>query len=123
MPRLRTALGVALLSAAATVTLSVAPAQASPGGTSNVCGSSSTPAGWVDVQWWHSSGCGSWDFSPNTKQIEQLTGLPVGTSVNACSTTYPPAGWAIVGSYYSSGCQVGSVPSFNPNTWTLTRVS
>ncbi|MDH6576176.1 hypothetical protein [Kitasatospora sp. MAP5-34] len=122
MSRLRTAMGVALLSATATLALPVSAAQAAPGGTVNTCASSLTPGGWVDVQWWFSASCGS-NFSPNAKQIEQLTGLPIGTTVNACSSTYPPAGWIPVASYYSNGCQYSSVPSFDPNTWTLRRVS
>ncbi|NXY93297.1 hypothetical protein HYE82_02490 [Streptomyces sp. BR123] len=98
------------------------PASAAPGTTQNMCASALTPSGWVDVQWWNSAGCGS-GFTPNTKQVMDLNGYPVGTQVNACASTWPPAGWTIVGSYYSSGCRYSAVPSFNANTWTLKRTS
>ncbi|NMO20614.1 hypothetical protein HPC49_24915 [Pyxidicoccus fallax] len=94
--------------------------QSAAGDTANVCYSNLTPSGWVDVQWWNSAACGS-TFVPNTKQIKQLTGYPVGTRVNACASTYPPSGWTITSSYYSSSCQYSAVPSLNNNSWTLVR--
>ncbi|MFF3767533.1 hypothetical protein ACFYYR_26105 [Streptomyces sp. NPDC001922] len=103
-------------------TVGMASATAAPGDTATICHSSLTPSGWVDTQWWNSGGCGP-GFSPNTKQIKDLTGYPVGTQVNACASTWPPAGWSITSSYYSSGCRYSAVPSFNPNTWTLRRTS
>ncbi len=90
------------------------------GDTLNVCSSTLTPSGWVDVQWWNSFSCGS-TFDPNTRQIKQLTGYPVGTRVNACASTYPPAGWSIISSYYSSSCRYSVVPSLDNNSWTLVR--
>ncbi|EPX58157.1 hypothetical protein D187_004194 [Cystobacter fuscus DSM 2262] len=55
--------------------------------------------------------------------IQQLTTLPVGTTINACASTYPPAGWVQTGaSYYSSSCRYSVVPSLDPNAWTLKRV-
>ncbi|MFI9723763.1 hypothetical protein ACIHFE_29580 [Streptomyces sp. NPDC052396] len=121
MRRLRAA-GLLALGAALTATLAAAPAQAAPGDTMTLCGSVRTPAGWVDVNWGNSGSCGV-TTSPNIKMVKQLTGLPVGTTVNACATTYPPAGWVQVSSYYNSGCQAFINPSFNPNAWTLKRVS
>ncbi|KJS52926.1 hypothetical protein [Streptomyces rubellomurinus] len=121
MTRLR-AVAVTLGCTAAALALTMGSAQAAPGDTTNVCASTLTPSGYVDVQWWNSAGCGS-GFAPNAKQIKQLTGLPVGTVVNACSSTYPPAGWTIVSSFYSSSCQYSSVPSFNNNSWQLKRTS
>jgi len=110
--------GPALWLAAATP-----PAHAAPGEVQTVCASTLTPTGWVDVSWGTSLTCGS-GSAPNIKQIKQLTGLPVGTTVNACASTYPPAGWVQTGSsYYSSSCRYSAVPSFNPNAWTLKRVS
>jgi hypothetical protein len=97
-----------------------APSPQAAGDTANVCSSNLTPSGWVDVQWWNTFSCGN-TFSPNAKQIKQLTGYAVGTHVNACSSSYPPAGWSITSSYYSSSCQYSSVPSFNNNSWTLVR--
>jgi len=88
------------------------------GDTANICSSTWTPSGWVDVGWWNSFSCGS-TFVPNVKQIKQLTGYAVGTKVNACSSSYPPNGWSITGSYYSSVCAYSS--SFNNNSWTLVR--
>ncbi|MEW2412837.1 hypothetical protein AB0953_03770 [Streptomyces sp. NPDC046866] len=120
---LRTRYAAALATMAFTaLAVTASPASAAPGDTLTQCSSTLTPAGWVDVQWWNSGGCGS-TFSPNTKQIKDLRGYPVGTQVNACASTWPPAGWTIVSSYYSSGCQYSSVPSFNANTWTLKRTS
>ena len=81
-----------------------------------------TPAGWVDIQWWFSTACGSSSFTPNTKLIQQLTGLPVGTTVNACNSALSPPGWSQTANYYSTACQSSSVPSLSPNTWTLKRV-
>ncbi|MFB7664875.1 hypothetical protein ACFC1R_13130 [Kitasatospora sp. NPDC056138] len=121
MTRLRTACLAAGLATAA-LGLAVSPAEAAPGDVTNVCASTLTPSGFVDVQWWNSSGCGS-GFEPNAKQIKQLTGLPVGTVVNACASTYQPAGWVQVSSYYSSSCRYSAVPSFNNNAWQLKRVS
>lgn len=121
MTRLRTAC-LALGFAAAALGVSVAPAQAASGPVTNVCASTLTPSGSVDVSWWYSASCGSM-YAPNEKQIEQLTGLPVGTVVDACSSTYPPAGWTIESSYYSNGCQYSYNPSFDANSWQLKRVS
>ncbi|HJD82793.1 hypothetical protein ABZX88_04575 [Kitasatospora aureofaciens] len=121
MTRLRAA-ALALGCSVAALTLTMGTAQAAPGSTSTMCSSSLTPAGFVDVQWWNSAGCGS-GFNPNTKKIMDLTGYPVGTVVNACASTWPPAGWTIVSSYYSSGCQYSAVPSFDKNSWQLKRVS
>lgn len=121
MTRLRTT-GMALIGAAALLTLTVSPAQAAPGDVSTMCASVLTPAGFVDVQWGNSFSCGS-TFSPNIKQVKQLTGLPVGTVVNACASTYQPAGWVQVSTYYSSSCRYSAVPSFNNNAWQLKRVS
>ncbi|MFI8101067.1 hypothetical protein [Streptomyces sp. NPDC086023] len=121
MIRTRSASALAALACAA-LALTASPASAAPGDTLNMCSSTLTPAGWVDVQWWNSSGCGT-GFNPNTKQIKDLTGYPVGTQVNACASTWPPAGWTITSSYYSSGCRYSSVPSFSANTWTLKRTS
>ncbi|GAA1247262.1 hypothetical protein GCM10009665_42810 [Kitasatospora nipponensis] len=122
MSRVRTALSIALLGATATLALAVSPAQAAPGDTVNTCASTLTPAGWVDVQWWSTFSCGS-TFDPNAKQIKQIAGLPIGTTVNVCSSTLPPAGWIQTASYYSSSCQYSATPSFNPNSWSLRRVS
>lgn len=121
MARLRTSL-LALGFTAATLALTMSPAQAAPGDVTNVCSSTLTPSGFVDVQWWNSFSCGS-SFDPNMKQIKQLAGLPIGTTVNACASTYPPAGWVQVSSYYNSSCRYSSVPSFNNNAWQLKRVS
>lgn len=89
--------------------------------TTTICYSTLTPSGWVDIQWWNSAGCGS-NFVPNTKLIQDLSGLPVGSTVNACASTLPPAGWAQTAFYFSSSCQYSSVPSHDPNTWTIKRV-
>ncbi|GAA2251848.1 MULTISPECIES: hypothetical protein [Kitasatospora] len=121
MTRLRAGL-LAVGFATATFALTTSPAQAAPGDVTNVCASTLTPSGFVDVQWWTSAGCGS-TTSPNMKQIKQLTGLPVGTVVNACASTYPPAGWVQVSTFFSSGCGYSPVPSFNNNAWQLKRVS
>ena len=91
--------------------------------TTIICASSLTPAGWVDIQWYYSSSCGTGSFAPNTKKIQQLTGEPIGTTVNACNSSYIPAGWAQTAYYYNSSCQSGSVGSLNPNTWTLRRLN
>ncbi|MEU9046963.1 MULTISPECIES: hypothetical protein [unclassified Kitasatospora] len=122
MIRLRTTC-MAIAGTAAMFALTAAPAQAAPGDVTTVCGSTLTPTGYVDVSWGYSSSCGTQSFSPNIKQIKQLTGLPVGTVVQACGTTYPPAGWVQTGSYYSSSCVAWSNPSFNDNAWQLKRVS
>ncbi|WP_434391396.1 hypothetical protein [Melittangium boletus] len=88
----------------------------------NICSSSPTPAGWVDIQWYYSAGCGTGSFAPNTKRIQQISGEPIGATVNACNTTPVPAGWSQIDYYYSSNCQSGSVGSLNPNTRMLKRV-
>ncbi|MER7757317.1 hypothetical protein [Kitasatospora sp. NPDC097643] len=121
MTRLRAAV-LTLGCTAAALTLTMGTAQAAPGDTTTMCGSSLTPGGYVDVQWWNSFSCGS-TFNPNIKKVMQLTGYPVGTVVNACASTYPPAGWVQVSSYYSSGCNYSAVPSFNNNSWQLKRVA
>ncbi|GGW12114.1 hypothetical protein GCM10018980_03040 [Streptomyces capoamus] len=121
MRRVRSA-SLALVGAAACIALSAPPSQAAAGDTASMCGSQLTPSGWVDIQWWNSWSCGT-TFSPNMKKIEQLTGFPVGTTVNVCASTYPPAGWVQVNSYYSGGCQYSAVPSSQPNSWTIKRVS
>ncbi|MGW1139621.1 hypothetical protein [Streptomyces zhihengii] len=108
--------------AAAALAFTASPATAAPGDTLNMCASALTPSGWVDVQWWNSSGCGS-GFTPNSKQIKDLQGYPVGTQVNACASTWPPAGWTIVSTYYTSSCRYSAVPSLDPNSWTLKRTS
>lgn len=122
MTRLRTT-GMALVSAAAMFALTAAPAQAAPGDVTTTCASVVTPAYYVDVSWGRSISCGSQSFSPNIKQIKQLTGLPIGTVVQACGSTYQPEGWIQTSSYYSSSCVYSSTPSFNNNAWTLKRVS
>ncbi|MFJ3788851.1 hypothetical protein [Kitasatospora sp. NPDC090091] len=122
MSRLRAA-ALTLGATAAALTLSMTTAHAAPGDTVNMCGSSLTPSGYVDVQWWNSAGCGSGTFTPNSKKIMQLTGYPVGTVVNACASTWPPAGWVQVSEFYSSGCNYSAVPSFGKNSWQLKRVS
>lgn len=122
MRRLRSAC-LAFAGTAAMFALSAAPAQAAPGDVSTSCASVLTPAGYVDVSWGYRSSCGTQSFSPNVKQIKQLTGLPVGTVVNACASTYQPAGWVQTSSYYTSSCVYSSVPSFNHNAWQLKRVS
>ncbi|MEW1697990.1 hypothetical protein ACIQCR_23710 [Streptomyces sp. NPDC093249] len=121
MFRIRHAAAIATATAAV-FALSTGPASAAPGDTVNMCASALTPSGWVDVQWWNSSGCGP-GFTPNSKQIKDLRGYPVGTQVNACGSTWPPAGWTIVSTYYSSSCRYSAVPSIDPNTWTLKRTS
>ncbi|MFF4403095.1 hypothetical protein ACFY2W_26235 [Streptomyces sp. NPDC001262] len=121
MRRFRAA-GLVLLGTALAATVTAGPAQAAPGDTMTLCGSTRTPAGWVDVNWGISASCGA-SMSPNIKMVKDLTGLPVGTTVNACATTYPPAGWTQVSTYYSSGCQAFLNPSMQPNSWTLKRVS
>ncbi|MEU8824535.1 hypothetical protein [Streptomyces sp. NPDC048636] len=113
---------LALLTAAVTA-IGMGTASAAPGDTMTMCGSQLTPSGYVDTQWWNSAGCGSGTFSPNTKQIKQLTGYPVGTQVNACASTWPPAGWTITNTFYNSACRYSVVPSFDPNSWTLRRTS
>ncbi|MGW6859374.1 hypothetical protein [Streptomyces xanthophaeus] len=122
MTRFRTT-GMALLGTAALFALTAAPAHAAPGDVTTSCASVLTPAGFVDVSWGYSSSCGTQSFSPNIKQIKQLTGLPVGTVVQACASTYQPAGWIQTQSYYTSSCVYSSNPSFNNNAWTLKRVS
>ncbi|MGW7444596.1 hypothetical protein [Kitasatospora sp. NPDC054795] len=122
MIRLRTTC-MAVAATAAMLALAAAPAQAAPGDVTTSCASVVTPAGFVDVNWGYSSSCGTQSFSPNIKQIKQLTGLPVGTVVQACSTTYPPAGWVQTSSYYTSSCVAWSNPSLNNNAWQLKRVS
>ncbi|WP_405715381.1 hypothetical protein OG264_37290 [Streptomyces xanthophaeus] len=122
MIRFRTT-GMALLGTAALFALTAAPAHAAPGDVTTSCASVLTPAGFVDVSWGYSSSCGTQSFSPNIKQIKQLTGLPVGTVVQACASTYQPAGWIQTQSYYTSSCVYSSNPSFNNNAWTLKRVS
>ncbi|MEU3752730.1 hypothetical protein AB0H17_08150 [Streptomyces olivoreticuli] len=122
MTRLRTTC-TTLAGAAAMFALTAAPAHAAPGDVTTSCASALTPAGYVDVSWGYSSNCGTQSFSPNIKQIKQLTGLPVGTVVQACASTYQPAGWVQTGSYYSSSCVYSSNPSFNNNAWQLKRVS
>lgn len=119
--RMRTA-GLVLLAPAAWLALAASPAAAAPGEVQTVCASTLTPSGWVDVSWGNSISCGS-TTAPNIKQIKQLTGLPVGTTVNACASTYQPAGWVQVSTYYSSSCRYSVVPSLEPNAWTLKRVS
>lgn len=89
MIRFRTT-GMALLGTAALFALTAAPAHAAPGDVTTSCASVLTPAGFVDVSWGYSSSCGTQSFSPNIKQIKQLTGLPVGTVVQACASTYQP---------------------------------
>ncbi|WP_432587613.1 hypothetical protein ABVG11_19825 [Streptomyces sp. HD1123-B1] len=113
---------LALLTAAVTA-FGMGTASAAPGDTFTMCGSQLTPSGHVDTQWWNSAGCGSGSFNPNTKQVKQLTGYPIGTQVSACASTWPPAGWTITNTYYSGGCRYSAVPSFDPNTWTLRRTS
>ncbi|WP_228982094.1 hypothetical protein [Streptomyces sp. DH12] len=113
---------LAAVASAACLLLSASPALAAPGDVTTVCASVLTPTGHVDVSWGTSLSCGS-GSAPNVKQIKQLTGLPVGTTVNACASTYQPAGWVQTSSYYTSSCRYSVVPSFNPNAWTLKRVS
>ncbi|MGW0765445.1 hypothetical protein [Streptomyces sp. NPDC002676] len=122
MTHLRTT-GMALVGAAAMFALTAAPAHAAPGDVTTSCASVLTPTGYVDVSWGYSISCGTQSFSPNIKQIKQLTGLPVGTVVQACASTYQPAGWVQTNSYYSSSCVYSSTPSFNNNAWQLKRVS
>ncbi|MCX5613550.1 hypothetical protein OG756_41245 [Streptomyces sp. NBC_01310] len=122
MTRFRT-LCMALTGTAALFALTAAPAHAAPGDVTTSCSSVLTPSGFVDVSWGYSSSCGTQSFSPNIKQIKQLTGLPVGTVVQACNSTYQPFGWVQTASYYSGSCVSSSVPSFNNNAWTLKRVS
>ncbi|MGW7025820.1 hypothetical protein ACWGFX_01255 [Streptomyces xanthophaeus] len=122
MTRFRTT-GMALMGTAALFALTAAPAHAAPGDVTTSCASVLTPTGFVDVSWGYSSSCGTQSFSPNIKQIKQLTGLPVGTVVQACASTYQPAGWIQTQSYYTSSCVYSSNPSFNNNAWTLKRVS
>ncbi|MEW2086418.1 hypothetical protein [Streptomyces sp. NPDC005283] len=121
MVRLRSA-SLALLTAAACVALTAPSASAVPGDTATMCSSSLTPSGWVDVQWWNSWACGI-TFNPNMKKIQQVSGMPIGSTVNACSSTLPPAGWVQVNRFYSGACQYSAVPSHDPNTWTIKRVS
>ncbi|WP_406194010.1 hypothetical protein OH807_04205 [Kitasatospora sp. NBC_01560] len=120
MNRLRTVL--ALGCTAAALTLTMPTAHAAPGGTTTMCGSTLTPSGFVDVQWWNSAGCGS-GFTPNSKKVMQLTGYPVGTVLNACGSTWPPAGWVPVSEFYGSACNYSAVPSLGKNSWQLKRVS
>ncbi|MGW6689966.1 hypothetical protein [Streptomyces sp. NPDC054961] len=122
MTRFRTTC-MALAGAAAMFALTAAPAHAAPGDVTTSCASVVTPSGFVDVSWGYSNSCGTQSFSPNIKQIKQLTGLPVGTVVQACGSTYQPFGWVQTASYYSSSCVYTSNPSFNNNAWTLKRVS
>ena len=122
MTRLRTTT-MALAGAAAMFALTAAPAQAAPGDVYSVCASTATPAGFVDVSWGYRSSCGTQNFSPNVKQIKQLTGLPIGTVVRACASTYQPAGWVQTSSYYTSSCVSFSNSDFNDNAWTLKRVA
>ncbi|MBP2400561.1 hypothetical protein [Streptomyces syringium] len=122
MTRFRTA-GMAFVGAAAMFALTAAPAQAAPGDVTTSCASVLTPTGFVDVSWGYSSSCGTQNFSPNIKQIKQLTGLPVGTVVQACASTYQPAGWIQTSSYYSSSCRYSATPSLSHNAWQLKRVS
>lgn len=122
MTRLRTTC-MAFAGAAAMLALTAAPAHAAPGDVTTSCASVLTPSGYVDVSWGYSSSCGTQSFSPNIKQMKQLTGLPVGTLVQACASTYQPAGWVQTRAYYSSSCVYSSTPSFNNNAWQLKRVS
>ncbi|GGR33092.1 hypothetical protein ACH4U6_17370 [Streptomyces netropsis] len=122
MTRFRT-IGMTLAGAAAMFALTTAPAHAAPGDVTTSCASVLTPTGYVDVSWGYSSSCGTQNFSPNIKQIKQLTGLPVGTVVQACASTYQPAGWVQTSSYYSSSCRYSATPSLNHNAWQLKRVS
>ncbi|OQD57669.1 hypothetical protein BM536_000745 [Streptomyces phaeoluteigriseus] len=122
MRRLRSTV-LALAGTAAMFALTATPSQAAPGDVSTSCASVLTPAGHVDVSWGYSSSCGTQSFSPNIKQIKQLTGLPVGTVVSACASTYQPAGWVQTSTYYTSSCVYSSTPSFSHNAWQLKRVS
>lgn len=122
MTRSRTT-AMALAGAAAMLALASAPAQAAPGDVTTTCASTATPAGYVDVSWGNSPSCGTQNFSPNIKQIKQLTGLPIGTVVQACGSTYYPAGWVRTASYYSASCVAFPNSGFNDNAWTLKRVS
>jgi hypothetical protein len=98
-----------------------APAQAYPGEVQNICASNLTPSGWVDVQWYNTFTCGN-TFNPNAKQIKQISGLPVGTTVVACASTVPPSGWSIVSFYRTNTCAY-SPYSLSSNTYTLRRTS
>ncbi|MFH8371769.1 hypothetical protein [Streptomyces sp. NPDC018031] len=120
--RRKRAAGLVLIGPAVWLGMSAPAAMAAPGDVQTVCASSLTPDGWVDISWGTSLSCGS-GTAPNIKQIKQLTGLPVGTTVNACASTYQPAGWVQTSTYYTSSCRYSVVPSFNPNAWTLKRVS
>ncbi|WP_234334795.1 hypothetical protein [Streptomyces sp. NRRL S-118] len=119
---LQRTMALAAAGSAACLFLAAPPSHAAPGDVTTVCASTLTPAGFVDVSWGTSLSCGS-GSAPNIKQIKQLTGLAVGTTVNACASTYPPAGWVQTSTYYTSSCRYSVVPSFNPNAWTLKRVS
>ncbi|MFE2107466.1 hypothetical protein ACFXAF_16545 [Kitasatospora sp. NPDC059463] len=121
MSRLRAA-ALAVGCAAAALTLTATTAHAAPGDIQTVCGSQLTPSGWVDVQWWNDFSCGS-TFSPNTKKIEQVDGLPIGTTLNVCASALPPAGWVQLSEFYSSSCRYSVSPSFNNNSWQIKRVA
>ncbi|TQK50862.1 hypothetical protein FBY35_1220 [Streptomyces sp. SLBN-118] len=121
MVRLRSA-SLTLLTAAACLALTVPSASAAPGDTTSICYSNLTPSGWVDVQWWNTWECGV-TFNPNKKKIQQVSGMPIGSTLNVCSSTLPPAGWVQVNRFYNGACQYSAVPSHDPNSWTIKRVS
>lgn len=65
--------------------------------TSNdVCGSTSTPTGWVEVRYWDSSQCGPTGGGMyNTKRITDTSGVGAGGTVSACTYSPVPSGFHI----------------------------
>ncbi|MEV0190173.1 hypothetical protein ACFVGM_22085 [Kitasatospora purpeofusca] len=124
MSRLRaTALALGCTAAALTLAATTATvAQAAPGDIVSICANQYTPAGWVDIAWANDYSCGGGTFTPNRKTMEQVAGLPIGTSLNVCASAWPPAGWTQVSEFYSQSCRYSAVPSLEHNSWRITRV-
>ncbi|MDB1086100.1 hypothetical protein PJ985_00705 [Streptomyces sp. ACA25] len=63
---------------------------------SDVCGSTSTPAGWVEVRYWDSTQCGPTGGGMyNMKRITDTSGVGAGGTVSACTYSPRPAGFHV----------------------------
>ncbi|GAA1908803.1 hypothetical protein GCM10009716_18430 [Streptomyces sodiiphilus] len=72
----------------------------------DVCGSTSTPAGWVEVRYWDSSQCGPTGGGMyNTKRITDTSGVGPGGTVQACTYSPVPAGFRVTRYSSVSDCE------------------
>ena len=85
--RILATMGIAATAAVAVAGSSL-PAQAAPGDTTNICASSLTPSGWVDIAHYYTSSCGTASFNKNAKTTYVVK---AGTVCLASQTPTPSA--------------------------------